>query len=44
VRAFVGLPAFVTGIVLMSRILSRELRGRLDPGMPIAVIDARFGV
>ena len=44
VRAFVGLPAFVTGVVLMSRILSRELRGRPDPGMPIAVIDARFGV
>jgi len=31
VRAFIGLPAFVTGIVLMSRILSRELRGRPDP-------------
>jgi hypothetical protein len=31
VRAFVGLPAFVTGIVLMWRILGRELRGRPDP-------------
>jgi hypothetical protein len=31
VRAFVGLPAFVTGIVLMWQILGRELRGRPDP-------------
>jgi hypothetical protein len=40
VRAFVGLPAFVTGIVLMWMIVRREP----DRGRPIAVLDARFGV
>jgi hypothetical protein len=35
VRAFVGLPAFVTGIVLMWLILGRELRGRPDPARDV---------
>ena len=44
VRAFVGLPAFVTAIVLMWLIVSRELREPPGPARPIAVLDARFGV
>jgi hypothetical protein len=35
VRAFVGLPAFVTGIALMWLILGRELRDRPDPARDV---------
>jgi hypothetical protein len=44
VRAFVGLPAFITGIALVWLIVSRELRESPRSGMPIAVLDGRFGV
>jgi ABC-type sulfate transport system permease component len=44
VRAFVGLPAFITGIALVWLIVSRELRESTRSGMPIAVLDGRFGV
>jgi len=44
VRAFVGLPAFITGIALIWLIVSRELRESPRSGMPIAVLDGRFGV
>jgi hypothetical protein len=44
VRAFVGLPAFITGFALVWLIVRRELRESPRSGMPIAVLDVRFGV